>query len=189
MESYYEALSEKTRSQMSNVTMNVETGKIQVIDSRPKHAGKSAQESGKLFEDVMADVFNYCKISYERQVPYIDHYGQDKKIDFKLRLPKQIMVPQLRNVMVECKQLGDCQSHIEKIDHCLMNFYNGSYGNHFWLVVDYNQENTAARRKVELIEHRLAEIGANCLLQNRHIKMMTPQEVYNYVRDGRNGWY
>ena len=46
----------------------------------------------------------------------------------------------MEKIYIECKQLGDLQSHFDKLCFNLLNFMYGCYCSEFWLVYDYNRE-------------------------------------------------
>ena len=101
-----------------------------ITDLRPV-AGKSAAKSGQLFEEVV-----YGKIVgngriINKQPKFKCHFGLDRRGDFEI-------VTSERKIHIECKQLGNCESHFDKLSHVFMNLVHGCYGDEMWLVYDYN---------------------------------------------------
>ena len=101
-----------------------------ITDLRPV-AGKSAAKSGQLFEDIV-----YSKIVgngriVNKQPKFKCHFGLDRRGDFEIVMPD-------RKIHVECKQLGNVESHFDKLSHVFMNLVSGCYGDEMWLVYDYN---------------------------------------------------
>ena len=101
-----------------------------ITDLRPV-AGKSAAKSGQMFEEIV-----YSKIVgngriINKQPKFKCHFGLDRRGDFEIVMPD-------RKIHVECKQLGNVESHFDKLSHVFMNLVSGCYGDEMWLVYDYN---------------------------------------------------
>ena len=96
-----------------------------VKDLRHNSAGKSAAESGKRFEDLTECVLNYmsikenCGIDWIKKPKYTCHFGLPREGDF-------LLYANGRQVHIECKQLGNAESHFDKLSHCLLNVINGN---------------------------------------------------------------
>ena len=103
-----------------------------VLDHRPV-AGGSASKSGKLFEDIVARKFHQSNLIFEKSPSFKCHFGMRRKGDFLININDNV-------IHVECKQLGNAESHFDKISHCFLNMLQGCYGSHFWLIYDYNRD-------------------------------------------------
>ena len=136
-------------------------GKPYISDLRPS-AGGSAQKSGALFEGVTYDVMSECNINTKYQITkkpkFKCHYGLPREGDFEIHCPE-------RQIHIECKQLGDVQSHFDKLSHCLLNLIARCYGNEFWLVYDYNRE-IGNKNKIHKLITRCKKIKEQVALQS-----------------------
>lgn len=103
-----------------------------VTDYRPT-AGGSASKSGRQFEEVVARRFHKSGLMFEKSPNFRCVYGLDRKGDFLININENI-------IHVECKQLGNAESHFDKVSHCILNMLQNCYGKHFWLVYDYNRQ-------------------------------------------------
>jgi len=103
-----------------------------VTDYRPI-AGGSASRSGQLFEQIVADTFDMCGLPFAKKPKFKCVYGLKREGDFLIEINNNL-------IQVECKQLGNAESHFDKISHCFLNMLQGCYGSHFWLIYDYNRE-------------------------------------------------
>ena len=110
-------------------------GKEFIKDTRC--AGDVAQESGARFESITLDILNYCnkkKYNITKRSIYTNHYKiGNRQGDFHISSGE-------RKIHIECKQLGNVESHFDKVSHCLMNLIMGCYGKEYWLIYDYNRE-------------------------------------------------
>ena len=135
-------------------------GKPYISDLRPS-AGGSAQKSGALFEGVTYDVMSECNINTKYQITkkpkFKCHYGLPREGDFEIHCPE-------RQIHIECKQLGNVESHFDKLSHCFMNVVSGCYGKHFWLVYDYNRE-IGNIFKIQTLVNRAEELKQQVALQ------------------------
>jgi len=130
-----------------------------VSDLRPS-AGGSAAKSGKLFENVVYNILvKHTAYVITKRPKFKCHFGLSREGDFEI-------ITSNRKIHVECKQLGNVESHYDKLSHCLLNVISGCYGNEFWLVYDYNgQLSGAAKYKIELLISRCKEIKNQVALQ------------------------
>ena len=98
-----------------------------------RSAGACAQKNGALFENYTHNELLNYNITIERKPHFYCHYGLPRRGDFLIRTND-------REIHIECKQLGNAQSHFDKLSHCLFNVVNGCYGNYFWLVYDFAKD-------------------------------------------------
>jgi len=103
----------------------------EVIDRRS--AGACAQKNGALFENYTFNELSNYNITIERKPKFWCHYGLPRRGDFLIRTNDE-------EIHIECKQLGNAQSHFDKLSHCLFNVVNHCYGNYFWLVYDFAKD-------------------------------------------------
>ena len=129
-----------------------------VQDLRPC-AGRSATKSGKALEDLTEHKIRDNSIEYNSKPPYKCHFGLDRIGDFEIVVPD-------RRIHIECKQLGDAESHFDKLSHCLMNLICGCYGKDFWLVYDYNASlSRSGKVKIKSLVNRCKQIKTQVALQ------------------------
>jgi len=133
-----------------------------IADVRPKDsAGRSAQKSGKALESIVEHNVKKLGIEYIPRPPFKCHFGLDRKGDFGLILPD-------REIHIECKQLGNVESHFDKLSHCFMNLISGCYGKNFWLVYDFDGTSNLRPngiKKISCLEKRSEEIKSQVALQ------------------------
>ena len=102
-----------------------------------RSAGDVAQESGARFESITHDILNNCnngRYEITKKPYYENHWKLDNREgDF-------FILSENRKIHVECKQLGNAESHYDKLSHCLLNLIMGCYGKEYWLIYDYNRE-------------------------------------------------
>ena len=106
-------ISEKTREQL-----DIKRSLFQeeyVNDFRPS-AGASAVKSGALFEQVVQEkiqgLMGNKSFKLFSQPSFTDYMDMDRRADFML-LTKEHKSDQ--PLYIECKQLGNCESHIDKV--------------------------------------------------------------------------
>ena len=130
-----------------------------VSDLRPS-AGGSAAKSGNLFEKVVYNILvKFTAYVIGKKPKFKCHFGLNREGDFEIIMPN-------RTIHIECKQLGNAESHFDKLSHCLLNVISGCYGKEFWLVYDYNgQLSGAAKYKIECLISRCKEIKKQVALQ------------------------
>ena len=121
-------------------------GNEYIPDLRPI-AGGSASKSGKLHED-MTEHYLYGPGREVIKKPKFEcHFGLSRQGDFEIK-------SKTRTVHIECKQLGNAESHFDKLSHVFLNLICGCYGKEMWLVYDYNANilDSGARKIEALIE-------------------------------------
>jgi len=141
----------------SDIGMNL-FGQQYIRDLRS--AGENAQQSGARFESITFDILKYCNNGRYRitREPYFNcHFDLNRKGDFQIVSAK-------RTIHIECKQLGNAESHFDKLSHCLLNLIAGCYGNEFWLVYDYNRE-MGNKNKIHKLITRCKKIKEQVALQ------------------------
>ena len=135
-----------------------------VTDLRPS-AGKSAAKSGNLFEKVVLSELkghpsHLTLYGVNSKPKYKCHFGLDSREgDFAL-------ITSDRKIHIECKQLGNCESHFDKLSHVLMNLISGCYGKDFWLVYDYSGDiKPSGKEKIAHLVKRSEDIKKQVALQ------------------------
>ena len=129
-----------------------------ITDLRPV-AGKSAAKSGQIFEDIV-----YSKIVgngriINKQPKFKCHFDLDRRGDFEI-------VTSDRKIHVECKQLGNVESHFDKLSHVFMNLVSNCYGDEMWLVYDYNgQIGNRGKRYINALVERCKKLKKQVALQ------------------------
>jgi len=127
-------------------------------DLRPV-AGKSAAKSGRLFEDIVYSKMVGNGFIVNNKPKFKCHFGLSREGDFEIITPD-------RKIHIECKQLGDAQSHFDKLSHVFMNLVSGCYGKEFWLVYDYNGQITPRGKKyIKALVERGDELKKQVALQ------------------------
>ena len=155
-------------------------GEKVIIDRRT--AGMVAQESGKLFESQTEDEFKKHNMVYVKAPKFHCHYGLNRRGDFKIYLNNN------REVHIECKQLGDVHSHFDKLDHCLLNVISGCYGNHFWLIYDYNKNISFSRKdKILKLIERCKKIKEMVALQGITFELIYMDDLKYYLKKLKGG--
>ena len=141
-----------------------------------RSAGDNAQESGARFENQTIDVINFCNkgtFQLQRTPKHRCHFGLKRKGDFEIVSAK-------RCIHIECKQLGDVQSHLDKISHCHMNVINGCYGNEFWLIYDFNREKQN-RTKINAMINESQRIKKQVALQGITFESILIDDLPKYL--------
>ena len=129
-----------------------------VVDLRPV-AGRAANLSGKALEDLTEHKIRENNIEYTPKPTFHCHFGLSREGDFEIVVPN-------RKIHIECKQLGNAESHFDKLSHCLFNLISGCYGKDFWLVYDYNANLTKGGKvKIKSLVNRCKEIQTQVALQ------------------------
>ena len=129
-----------------------------ISDLRPV-AGESAAKSGRVFEDI-----GYSKIVgswrvINKRPKFECHFGLPREGDFEILTCD-------RKIHIECKQLGNVESHFDKISHVLLNLISGCYGEEMWLVYDYNGDvSESGKRKIKALIERCVELKRQVALQ------------------------
>lgn len=168
-------LDDETKKEL-NVRKDVYGEEI-VTDLRPS-AGESAQRSGALHESIVLQILKkhniHNKYIIQKRPPSRCHYGLPRKNDFAL-------ITEKRTINIECKQLGDCESHFDKISHCLMNLIQGCYGKHYWIVYDFNREKYNNKKIKKLIE-RCKVVKEQVALQGITFELILTDDIPNHLK-------
>ena len=168
-------IDEKTKKQLI-IHRNI-YGEDFVTDLRPT-AGQSAQKSGALFEKIVLRILDnynvYKNYSIRFKPVFICHFDLDREGDFLLKTKK-------RDIHIECKQLGNLESHFDKLSHCLMNVISGCYGEHFWLIYDFNRDKFNNKKLKKLVE-RCNIIKEQVALQGITFECILVDELPNYLK-------
>ena len=149
----------------------------QFITNLTPSAGKSAAKSGKLFEDI-----TYSKLIGDGRIikkrpKFKCHFGLDRKGDFEI-------VAADRTVHVECKQLGNVESHFDKLSHVFMNLVSGCYCKEMWLVYDYNGDvSSSGHRKIESLIKRSAELKKQVALQGITFELVLIDDLAEKMKE------
>jgi len=180
-------LSEETKSKLD--TKFDMFGNTVVKDFRPNSCQMNAIESGQLFEDVTEDVLRGVNNRYDLNIgiqkkpKFKCHYGLDRQGDFAFTVPTQNALEILRKIHIECKQLGNAESHFDKLDHCLMNLINRKYGDFFWLVYDYDREGKRnTLRKINLLVERCKQIKEQVAIQGISFELVLIDDLPEMVK-------
>ena len=147
-----------------------------VTDLRPV-AGKAAANSGKIFEDI-----TYGKLIGDGRIinkrpKFKCHFGLPRLGDFEI-------VSADRIVHVECKQLGNAESHFDKLSHVFMNLVFGCYGKEMWLVYDYNgMASVGAKNKIRALVKRGDELKQQVALQGITFELILIDNLGEKMRE------
>jgi hypothetical protein len=142
-----------------------------------RSAGEVAQEAGKRFENITKAILieeNVGRYNIIPQPPYICHYGLKRKLDFGLESEEKF-------IFVECKQLGDVQSHLDKISRHYLDVIQGCYGKYFWIVYDFNREKQN-RTKIDKFILESKRIKEHVALQGITFECILIDELPNYLK-------
>jgi len=168
-------IDEKTKKQLI-IRRNI-YGEDFITDLRPT-AGQSAQKSGALFEKIVfriLDNYNvYKNYSITSKPDFNCHFDLNRQGDFLLKTKK-------RYIHIECKQLGNLESHFDKLSHCLMNVITGCYGEHFWLIYDFNRDKFN-NKKLKKLAERCNIIKKQVALQGITFECILVDELPNYLK-------
>ena len=141
---------ESTREFLTNGPPTLFSGEMN-LQTNMNSAGKIGQVTGALLETITESIITGVqdrKFELTKKPKYIDYMGLSKGGDFKIRYG-------MGTIHIECKQLSDFGSHLEKISYILFNLYMNSYtyGKEFWLVYDHNDNLTNSQYdKLEKLE-------------------------------------
>jgi len=152
-----------------------------ITDLRPI-AGQSAQASGALFESIVRQIlkkYNIYNNYYIWEKPTFHcHFNLSREGDFELRTKKRI-------IHIECKQLGNLESHFDKVSHCLLNVISGCYGKNFWLIYDFNREKFNNKKLKALVE-RCKNIKEQVALQGITFETILIDDLSNHLKTLNN---
>ena len=176
----------------NNINPFFDNASTQVIpDIRKACAGKSAVENGKMFETILENILedyrinlpkftNKFSLSYFTQPKHTCHFGLPRKGDFKLKVYESGQGYRENSIMIECKQLGNVESHFDKISHTLLNALTGNMGNYVWLVYDYNRD-IGNKTKIEALVNRCKELKNQLQSQNIIFELIDIYDIYKYL--------
>tara|TARA_Y100000768_G_scaffold36147_2_gene23667 strand:- start:410 stop:907 length:498 start_codon:yes stop_codon:yes gene_type:complete len=140
-----------------------------VIDRRS--AGECAQKNGALFENYVHNELSNYNITIEREPHFYCHFGLPRRGDF-------LITTNDAQIHIECKQLGNVQSHFDKLSHCLMNLVSGCYGNHFWLVYDYAKDSKkGAHKKINWLKLEAERRKKQVALQGINFELVHIEDI------------
>ncbi len=144
------------------------------IDLRPV-AGKSAAKSGRLFEDIVYGKIVGGNRIINKKPKFKCHFDLPREGDFEIIAPG-------RTIHIECKQLGNVESHFDKLSHVFLNLISGCYGKEMWLVYDYNGVlSSSSRRKIESLIKRSAELKKQVALQGITFELILIDDLLDYI--------
>jgi hypothetical protein len=154
-------------------TINTLFGDEVIVDRRS--AGQVAQKSGALFESQVLHELNKYGFGVSRRPHFRCHFGSKRNGDF-------LLTTNDKEIHIECKQLGDVQSHFDKLSHCLFNVVNGCYGDYFWLVYDYNKDTReSGQYKISLLKERCQQIKRQVAVQGITFELINIDDIKYYL--------
>ena len=140
-------------------------------------AGDVAQQSGARFESITHDVLKSCnnpiRYSIQKRPEFYCHFGLSRQGDF-------LIVNDERYIHIECKELGNVESHFDKLSHCLFNLVNGCYGDEFWLVYSYDRVK-GSKYKIRHLKRRCIEIKKQVAIQGITFELILIDELPQYL--------
>jgi len=153
-----------------------------------RSAGDNAQQSGARFESITLDILARCHnakvgsnqpgFSIIKKPHFRCHYDLKREGDFEIRKADD---PYGEDpIHIECKQLGNVESHFDKLSHCLLNLISGCYGKKFWLVYDYNREIGNKNKIIKLVD-RCKKIKEQVALQGITFECILIDELPLYI--------
>ena len=140
-------------------------------------AGDVAHESGARFESMTHDVLKYynnpVRYSIHKRPKFYCHFGLSRQGDFLIHNNE-------RWIHIECKELGNVESHFDKLSHCLLNVENGCYGKEFWLVYSYDRVK-GSKYKIRHLKRRCIEIKKQVAIQGITFELILIDELPQYL--------
>jgi len=156
-------------------TANTLYGDEIIIDRRS--AGMVAQKAGALFEDQVRFELEDYNVKITSQPYFYCHFGLQRRGDFLINTGD-------KEIHIECKQLGNVQSHFDKLSHCLYNLHTGCYGNYFWLIYDYAKDGTyGSLKKIDKLVERCKKIKQQVSVQGINFELIHLDDLHNYMKD------
>ena len=148
-----------------------------ITDLRPV-AGKSAALSGKLFEDIVYSKIVGSGRIINKRPKFECHFGiTNREGDFEI-------ITSDRKIHIECKQLGNAESHFDKLSHVFMNLVSGCYGDEMWLVYDYNgQINSRGKRYINALNERCIKLKKQMALQGVTFELVLVDNLADMVNN------
>ena len=149
-----------------------------VPDLRPV-AGKSAAKSGKTFEDITENILHGGKCLITKRPKFKCHFGLPRQGDFQIE-----SIGDDRKVHIECKQLGNVESHFDKLSHVFMNLVSNCYGEEMWLVYDYNGDvSQRAIRHIESLIARCVKLKKQVALQGITFELVLIDDLPQMMKE------
>ena len=140
-------------------------------------AGDVAQQSGARFESITHDVLkcynNPVRYSIVKRPEFYCHFGLSRQGDFLIHNNE-------RWIHIECKELGNVESHFDKLSHCLFNLVNGCYGDEFWLVYSYDRVK-GNKNKIRHLKRRCIEIKKQVAIQGITFELILIDELHQHL--------
>ena len=145
-----------------------------ISDLRPV-AGKSASKSGRIFEDIVYSKIVGSGRIIKKRPKFECHFDLPREGDFEI-------ISAERQIHIECKQLGNAESHFDKLSHVMFNLVYGCYGKEMWLVYDYNGDvSSSGHRKIESLIKRSAELKKQVALQGITFELILIDDLLEYI--------
>tara|TARA_B100001093_G_C26472448_1_gene861233 strand:- start:43 stop:609 length:567 start_codon:yes stop_codon:yes gene_type:complete len=117
-----------------------------------KSAGRSAAETGALFESAVSEVIHNAGLPFEKKPKYTDYCNmEEREGDFK------VFCKNGAYIWIEAKQLGNCESHTQKLAYIWLNSFEGAYGSHFILVYDYDISSKNSQKHLSKLQRYVDE--------------------------------
>jgi|TARA_R110002167_G_scaffold122845_3_gene301526 hypothetical protein len=147
-----------------------------VSDLRPV-AGKSAAKSGRAFEDIVESILYGKSRIITKRPKFKCHFGLPREGDFEI-------VSAERQIHIECKQLGNIESHFDKLSHVMLNLVAGCYGEEMWLVYDYNASvNPRGYRNIEALVKRSDVLKKQVALQGITFELVLIDDLEEKMKE------
>jgi hypothetical protein len=147
-----------------------------VSDLRPV-AGKSAAKSGRAFEDIVESILYGKSRIITKRPKFKCHFGLPREGDFEI-------VSAERQIHIECKQLGNIESHFDKLSHVMLNLVAGCYGKEMWLVYDYNANvGPRGHRHIEALVKRCVELKKQVALQGITFELVLIDDLEEKMKE------
>tara|TARA_S200000501_G_C20616970_1_gene652850 strand:+ start:235 stop:786 length:552 start_codon:yes stop_codon:yes gene_type:complete len=155
-------------------------GEKYVTDLRPS-AGKSAVKSGNLFEEfcyeIMIKTLKSGKQFIKKKPKFICHFGLDREGDFEI-------ISGERQIHIECKQLGNVESHFDKVSHVILNAISKCYGKEMWLVCDWNEElGNRGKRYINALLKKGQETKEKVALQGNTFELVLAKDLQKFCEE------
>ena len=148
-----------------------------VSDLRPV-AGKSAVKSGRAFEDIVESILYGKSRIVTKRPKFKCHFGLPREGDFEIVSDKD------RIIHIECKQLGNVESHFDKLSHVMLNLVAGCYGKEMWLVYDYNANvGPRGHRHIEALVKRCVELKKQVALQGITFELVLIDDLEEKMKE------
>jgi hypothetical protein len=149
-------------------------------------AGKKAQESGAILENIVFKVLNRFKFEYEsyfdmtifKQFPYEDLYKNKSLIDFLVEIVEKKTNKTIL-IMIEVKQLGGVQSHFQKLEWFFNHAERFCLGKYPLMIYDYNKKVKSACKKINSLNFRIENVKKTCKINNINVEIIYLNNIFN----------